>query len=67
MSAPVACNGNVHAVAWGPHGLVASAHDTTDEDVLLALGGVRPPCVALRVLWDDYKLEPLLVAALLTR
>ena len=66
--APVACNGEVHVLGWnGPgEGLRAIAHDPTDEDVLQALGGTRPPCVALAALWHDYRLEPLLLSAMLT-
>ena len=66
--APVQCNGEVHELGWrgAGEGLRAIAHDPTDEDVLRALGGTRPPCVALAGVWHDHRLEPLLLTAMLT-
>ena len=66
LTGTVRCGGDEHAVAWTGAGLVATGHDPTEEDILDALGGLRPPCVQLATTWSDYKLEPLLIGALLT-
>ena len=62
----VRCGDVEHAVAWTGSGLVAVGHDVTEEDILEALGGHRPTCVQLATTWEEYKLEPLLIGALLT-
>ena len=55
-----------HALTWTETGLHAVGHDPTEEDILDALGGRRPTCVQLATTWEEYKLEPLLIGALLT-
>ena len=66
LSGAVRCGGMEHHVEWTPSGLVASGHDPSEEDILRALGGERPPCVQLTTTWEQYKLEPLFIGALLT-
>ena len=66
LTGDVRCGGAGHAVAWTGSGLAATGHDPTEEDILDALGGHRPPCVQLATTWEEYKLEPLLIGALLT-
>lgn len=66
LTAEVACGDDVHVLGWDPtSGLRSLGHEPTDEDVLGAFEGRRPACVQLARTWDDYKLEPLLIAALL--
>ena len=66
LMGPVRCGDADHLIAWTGSGLSARGHDATEEDILGALGGQRPPCVQLATTWDEYKLEPLLLGALLT-
>ena len=62
----VACGDTAHEVAWTGSRLAATGHEPTEEDILDALGGHRPACVQLTTTWEAYKLEPLLIGALLT-
>ena len=62
----VRCGDAEHGLAWTGSGLHAVGHDPTEEDILDALGGRRPRCVQLATTWEEYKLEPLLIGALLT-
>src|SRR5688500_18261739 len=66
LTGSVRCGDADHAVAWTGSGLHAVGHDPTEEDILDALGGHRPTCVQLATTWEEYKLEPLLIGALLT-
>jgi hypothetical protein len=49
----VDCEGGRHVVRWSAGGLVLDAHpDVAAERVLVALGGVRPACLAMADLWE---------------
>ena len=66
LTGSVRCGEVEHALTWTGTGLHAVGHDPTEEDILDALGGRRPTCVQLATTWEEYKLEPLLIGALLT-
>ncbi len=54
------CGGARHLLRWEEGALVAVDHgdDADAEDALAALGGERPPCLALRAAWRQRAGEP---------
>ncbi|HEX7165377.1 MAG TPA: hypothetical protein VF230_00200 [Acidimicrobiales bacterium] len=49
----VACSGSQHRITWHHGKVVLHDHRLGEEEVLLALGGAPPPCVAALLAWRD--------------
>ena len=47
----VECGGAQHTVVWRRGALVLADHDPVADDVLVALGGERPPCLDVQRSW----------------
>ena len=53
VTVEVECSGATHSVSWRRGKVVLHDHRLRDEDVVLALGGAPPPCVAMLAAWRD--------------